>query len=110
MLSIVIRFVLLGTPPFVVVGVIVFLGYPQLMKLTIGQNRILVENTELRIENRQPALSEPLTRLANRRRLDLHAEMLAPAARRSGEPFSVRAQRRRRAAGQGRQGPVGYLA
>ena len=59
------------------------------MNLIIRQHKTLIENIALKIENNKFSLIDPLTKLWNRRRLDLHVEKLVPASRRSGEPFSL---------------------
>jgi diguanylate cyclase (GGDEF)-like protein len=89
MLAIVGRFVLLHDKLYIILAGILVLGYLQLLRLIIGQNRLLVENIALKIENSQFALVDPLTKLGNRRRLLLHVDKLIPSAQRSGEPFCL---------------------
>jgi len=74
---------------FILLGCFFFIGYILIIKLIIRQNRTLVENISLKIENNKSSLIDPLTKLWNRRRLNLHIEKLVPASKRSGEPFSV---------------------
>lgn len=74
---------------FLVFGLILAFGYVQLLKFTRRQQRILVENISLKLENEQHSLIDPLTKLWNRRRLALFAEQLVPTSERSGHPFCV---------------------
>lgn len=87
--AIVAKLLLLDQNLYAIIAIILLFGYLQLLKLTMRQNRILIENIALKIENRNSALVDPLTRLANRRRLALHAEKLVPASQRTGEPFCL---------------------
>ncbi len=64
-------------------------AYLLLMRLIPRLNKVFLENIALKIENRIQSLSDPLTDLANRRRLNLFMERLIPAAERSGEPFTL---------------------
>ena len=66
-----------------------FTGYLLLTKLIIRQNKTLIENIALKIENNKFSLIDPLTQLWNRRRLNLHIEKLVPASIRSSKPFSL---------------------
>ncbi|MBN7795449.1 GGDEF domain-containing protein [Parahaliea mediterranea] len=87
--AIVVRFLFLPETIYSILAIILLFGYLQILKLTIRQHRILIENISLKIENKNSSLVDPLTQLANRRRLALHTEKLVPAARRSGEPFCL---------------------
>lgn len=89
MISIVSKFLMLGDSLFVILAVIFFLGYLQLLRLIIGQNRILVENISLRIEHSKHALIDPLTNLANRRMLYTYVDKLLSTSQRTGEPFCL---------------------
>lgn len=88
-LAIVTRFVMLQDALFILIAIIFFLGYIQLVRLIVGQNQTLAQNISLKIENKRFALIDPLTRLWNRRRLELYLAQLIPAAKRSGDTFSV---------------------
>lgn len=83
------RFLFLPDMLYSILAMILLFGYLQILKLTIRQHRILIENISLKIENKNSSLVDPLTQLANRRRLALHTEKLVPAARRSGVPFCL---------------------
>ncbi|GAB3285816.1 GGDEF domain-containing protein [Parahaliea aestuarii] len=89
MLSIIGKFLLIQQPLFYIAAAILSFGYLQLLKHTRRHTQVLIENIALKIENRQSALVDPLTRVGNRRRLALHTEMLFPATQRSGEPFCL---------------------
>ncbi|WP_068830704.1 GGDEF domain-containing protein [Pseudomonas sp. BMS12] len=89
MLAIISRFFLLDDALFALVALFLLVGYLHLLRLLVVQSRILIENISLKIENRQFALKDPLTKLANRRALYAYLEKLIPAAQRNGEPFSV---------------------
>ncbi|WP_116366432.1 GGDEF domain-containing protein [Parahaliea mediterranea] len=89
MFSIIGKFLLLQQPLFYIAVAILCFGYVQLLIHTRRHTRVLIENIALKIENRQSALVDPLTRVGNRRRLALHTEMLFPAAQRSGDPFCL---------------------
>lgn len=69
--------------------VILVISYIMLTRLIPVQNKVLLENIALKIENRSQSLTDPLTRLANRRRLYMHMENLLPVSRRQGEPFTI---------------------
>jgi diguanylate cyclase (GGDEF)-like protein len=49
----------------------------------------LIENIALRIENGHQSLTDPLTKLGNRRRLYLLIENLVPSSLRRKDPFSI---------------------
>lgn len=74
---------------FILLGCLMFIGYLLTIKLIVRQNKTLIENIALKIENNKYSLIDPLTKLWNRRRLDLHIEKLVPVSRRSGTPFSL---------------------
>lgn len=74
---------------YIVLACFLFVGNLMVMKLIIMQHKTLIENIALKIENNRFSLTDPLTKLWNRRRLDLHVEKLVPAAKRSGNPFSL---------------------
>ncbi|MEQ8314178.1 MAG: GGDEF domain-containing protein [Gammaproteobacteria bacterium] len=69
--------------------VILIISYVMLIRLIPRQNRVLLENIALKIENRSQSLTDPLTRLANRRRLYLFMEDLAPVSERQKDPFTI---------------------
>ena len=87
--SIIIKCIWLQDRIFILLALFMFLGYLLVMKLIKRQNKTLVENIALKIENNKFSLTDPLTKLGNRRRLDLHVEKLIPASERSGDPFSL---------------------
>ncbi len=89
MLSIVIKLIWLHDPLFIMLGVMLFSGYILVTRMLIGHNKLLIENIALKIENKQSSLVDPLTKLWNRRRLDLHIEKLFPTSLRSGDPFCL---------------------
>lgn len=66
-----------------------FIAYIMITRLAKIQSKSFIENISLKIESKNQALIDPLTRLWNRRRLDLFIEKLIPASQRSGEPFSI---------------------
>ena len=87
--SIALRLLFLEGILFKLAAVVMVVGYPQLIRLIQRQNRLLIQNITLKIENSQFALVDPLTRLANRRQLQVVIDRLMPTAERSGEPFSL---------------------
>ena len=87
--AIVVRFVMLPDPFFSWIAAIYIVGYVQLLRQIIKQHRLLIENINLKIENTQIALFDPLTKLANRRQLNVVLDTLLPTAQRTGDPFSV---------------------
>lgn len=89
LLSVIIRFAMFQQTLFYILSAILCFGYVQLLKHTRMHSRVFVENIALKIENRESALIDPLTRLGNRRRLAVHMEVMLPAAQRSGDPFCV---------------------
>jgi diguanylate cyclase (GGDEF)-like protein len=87
--AIVCRFLMMEDSLFVIIAIIFIFGYPQLLKLIVGQHRILVENIALRISHSKFALIDPLTNLANRRMLYSYMEKLLPTTQRTGEPYCL---------------------
>jgi len=69
--------------------VILVISYIMLVRLIPRQNKVLLENIALKIENQSQSLTDPLTKLANRRRLYMHMENLVPVSRRRGDPFTI---------------------
>ena len=76
-------------PLFNALGFMLLIAYLLLSGLIPRQNRLLVENIVLRIENEHQSLTDPLTELGNRRRLYLLVETLLPSSLRRKDPFSV---------------------
>lgn len=74
---------------FTVLGLTLCFAFLIITSLTFKQHKLLVQNIALKIENEHRSLTDPLTKLWNRRRLDLFIETLIPASRRRGGPFSV---------------------
>lgn len=70
-------------------GLILAFGYVLFSRLIPRFHKLLLENITLKLENKTHSLTDPLTKLGNRRRLQLRIEDLTPTARRSGEPFSI---------------------
>ena len=89
MFAIIGKSLLLHDMIFTLLAFFMIIGYILIVKLIIKQNKILIENITLKIENNKFSLVDPLTRLWNRRRLDLHVEKLVPTSQRSGDPFSL---------------------
>ena len=87
--AIIIRLLLFQEVLFNILAFIVFLGYLQTLNVIYRQHKMIIENIGTKLKNNQFALIDPLTKLWNRRRLDLHVEKLVPATQRSGEPFSL---------------------
>ena len=73
----------------IILNATLIIAYVMLVRLIPRQNRALLENIALKIENRSQSLTDPLTRLANRRRLFLHMENLIPISKRRGEPYTI---------------------
>lgn len=73
----------------IMLGLYLIFVYVLMMRLYKKQYALLIENIALKIENENQSLTDPLTKLWNRRRLDLHIEKLVPASKRSGKPFSL---------------------
>lgn len=78
-----------GDPSFTALGITLTLGYLLLSRLIPRLNKLLIENITLKLENQHHSLTDPLTKLGNRRRLNLRIEDLEPVARRRNEPFSI---------------------
>ncbi|MBT5718867.1 MAG: GGDEF domain-containing protein, partial [Gammaproteobacteria bacterium] len=76
-------------PQFNALGLLLVIAYLILSALIPRQNRLLVENIILRIENEHQSLTDPLTELGNRRRLYLLVETLLSSSLRRKDPFSV---------------------
>ena len=65
------------------------MGYIVLTKLIFKQNKTLLENIALKIENRNQSFLDPLTELWNRRRLYLFIDKVIELSKRSSDPFSL---------------------
>lgn len=89
MLPLIVRCLLMQDFLFTALGGAIAIGYLLIMRLILKQNSVLLENIALKIENKRQSLTDPLTKLWNRRRLHLLIENLIPVSRRSGEPFSI---------------------
>jgi len=74
---------------FNALGLLLVIAYLLLSRLIPKQNKLLVENIALRIENEHQSLTDPLTKLGNRRRLHLLIETLVPSSLRRKDPFSI---------------------
>lgn len=74
---------------FNALGLLLLIAYLLISRLIPRQNRLLVENIALRIENEHQSLTDPLTKLGNRRRLYLLIETLVPSSLRGKDPFSI---------------------
>tara|TARA_R110002073_G_C9423221_1_gene576183 strand:+ start:444 stop:1520 length:1077 start_codon:yes stop_codon:yes gene_type:complete len=76
-------------PLFNALGAMLFIAYLLLSRLIPRQNRLLVENIALRIENEHQSLTDPLTKIGNRRRLYVLIETLLPSSLRRKDPFTI---------------------
>ncbi|MEX0965492.1 MAG: GGDEF domain-containing protein [Pseudohongiellaceae bacterium] len=74
---------------FNALGAMLFISYVILLRLVPRQNKLLIENIALRIENEHQSLTDPLTKLGNRRRLYVMIENLVPSSLRRKDPFSI---------------------
>lgn len=74
---------------FNALGLLLVIAYLIISRLMPKQNKLLVENMALRIENEHQSLTDPLTKLGNRRRLYLLIETLVPSSLRRKDPFSI---------------------
>lgn len=74
---------------FYVLGTLLLISLIMFSRLVPRQNRLLIENIALRIENEHQSLTDPLTKLGNRRRLYLLIENLLPSSLRRKDPFSI---------------------
>ena len=72
-----------------IIGVACLLYYIIMIRIIREHNRTLLDNIRLSILNRNISLRDPLTGLANRRRLDVFIEKLIPMATRTHLPFCV---------------------
>ncbi len=74
---------------FNALGLVFVIAYILLSGLIHRQNKLLVQNIALKIENGHQSLTDPLTKLGNRRRLYLLIENLVPSSLRRKDPFSI---------------------
>jgi len=74
---------------FNTLGLLLLIAYLLISRLIPRQNKLLVENIALRIENEHQSLADPLTKLGNRRRLYLLIETLVPSSLRRKDSFSI---------------------
>ncbi|MBQ15079.1 MAG: GGDEF domain-containing protein [Gammaproteobacteria bacterium] len=73
----------------VALGLTLTFAYFLLSRLMTRLEKLLLENITLKIENQHQSLTDPLTKLGNRRRLLLHIKDLIPVSLRRGEQFSI---------------------
>lgn len=76
-------------PLFNALGAMLTIAYLLLSRLIPRQNRLLIENIALRIENEHQSLTDPLTKIGNRRRLYVLIENLVPSSLRRKDPFTI---------------------
>ncbi|MBL6905619.1 MAG: GGDEF domain-containing protein [Pseudomonadales bacterium] len=76
-------------PELNALGLMLVIVFLLLSGLIPRQNRLLIENIVLRLENEHQSLTDPLTELGNRRRLSVLLETLLPSSLRNQDPFSV---------------------
>lgn len=74
---------------FTVLGLTMLFGFVLLSKLIPRMHKLLLENISLKIMNQSQSLTDPLTKLGNRRRLRLRVEDLIPMSVRRKDPFSI---------------------
>jgi len=74
---------------FNTLGLLLLIAYLLISRLIPRQNKLLVENIALRIENEHQSLADPLNKLGNRRRLYLLIETLVPSSLRRKDSFSI---------------------
>ena len=89
MLPLVLRCLLIQDTLFYALGLALALVYGLFSLLIPRFHKLLLENITLKLENQVQSLTDPLTKLGNRRRLQLRIEDLTPLSRRSGQPFSI---------------------
>lgn len=76
-------------PLFTALSSMLVIAYLLLSRLIPRQHRLLIENIALRIENEHQSLTDPLTKLGNRRRLHVLIETLIPSSLRRSDPFTI---------------------
>lgn len=89
LLPLIVKCFLMQGALFTALGITLLFAYVLIGTLTYRQHKLLVQNIALKIENEHRSLTDPLTKLWNRRRLDLFIETLLPSSRRRGGPFSI---------------------
>lgn len=89
MLSLIARCLWVQELRFSILAIFLITSYFFLTKLIFTQNRILLENIALKIENRKQSFIDPLTELWNRRRLYLFIGKVIELSKRSSDPFSL---------------------
>ena len=89
LISIIVRSFFEGGRLLNVLAITLIAAHLMLHRVIFRLNRTMVESMSLRIDNAHLSFVDPLTKLWNRRRLDLFVEMLVPASKRSRQAFSV---------------------
>lgn len=89
MLPLIVKTFWMQEPLFNALGLLLVIAYLLISRLIPRQNKLLVENIALRIENEHQSLTDPLTKLGNRRRLYVLIETLVPSSLRRKDPFSI---------------------
>lgn len=78
-----------ATQETMVMALLVLFTYTLVFRMIKQQNKILLQNIMLKIENRNLSLIDPLTQLGNRRYMNLFAEKVFSSSKRSGNKFHV---------------------
>ncbi|GEM_PF-521620 len=89
MIPLIIKSLLMQEFLFTVLGSTLLFGYVLLSKLIQRTSKLLLENISLKIANQSQSLTDPLTKLGNRRRLRLRIEDFIPVSERRNDPFSI---------------------
>ncbi len=89
LIPIIIKCLWMQDPLFNVLAVSMIFAYGLLFSLIPKQHRILLENISLKIESQQQSVTDPLTKLGNRRRLELRIKDIVATSLRRKEPFTV---------------------
>jgi diguanylate cyclase (GGDEF)-like protein len=66
-----------------------FIAYIMISRMIVKLNETMRNNIAMKLDSKYQSYIDPLTNLWNRRRLYLFLDMLIPACKRSGVPFSI---------------------
>ena len=85
----VIQFSLIAAPGFSTISALILIYILAMMRITHSLNDTIITNINLKLENKNHSLLDPLTKLWNRRQLFIFMDKLIPQTVRRGECFSL---------------------
>ncbi len=89
MIPLTIRLFIDSNSEYITLGVLSFTFYLMMIRLIFNLHKTIMSNIRLILQNENSSLTDPLTGLGNRRRLDMFMETLIPYIERRNSTFSI---------------------